>query len=99
MTVAKDGKKTDQPSMLENLKTKVLTNWRVLCLAVSFLFVYLIRQGLTSWLVFYLIAEKGAQDAGAAAARVTGLELGGLFGSLLAGRLSDRLIKGAKPGQ
>ena len=31
-------------------------------------------------------------DAGAAAFRVSGLELGGLFGSLLAGRISDYLI-------
>jgi sugar phosphate permease len=99
MAPAKDGKKAGQPSLLENLKTKVLTNWRVWCLAVSFLFVYLIRQGMTSWLVFYLIAEKGAKDSAEAAARLTGLELGGLFGSLLAGRLSDRLVKTAKPGQ
>ena len=31
-------------------------------------------------------------DAGSAAFRVSGLELGGLFGSLLAGRISDALI-------
>eukprot|EP00746_Dinoflagellata_sp_MGD_P067670 gnl/MRDRNA2_/MRDRNA2_27936_c0_seq1.p1 gnl/MRDRNA2_/MRDRNA2_27936_c0~~gnl/MRDRNA2_/MRDRNA2_27936_c0_seq1.p1 ORF type:complete len:925 (+),score=216.79 gnl/MRDRNA2_/MRDRNA2_27936_c0_seq1:105-2879(+) len=97
--VVKDGKEVEGPSMLENLRTKVLTNWRVLCLAVSFLFVYLVRQGLTSWLVFYLIAEKGAENAAVSAARITGLELGGFVGSLLAGRLSDYLISTAKPGQ
>lgn len=31
-------------------------------------------------------------DAGNAAFRVSGMELGGLFGSLLAGRISDALI-------
>jgi len=31
-------------------------------------------------------------DAGSAAFRVSGMELGGLFGSLLAGRISDALI-------
>lgn len=31
---------------------------------------------------------KGVPDAGAASLRVSGLELGGLFGSLLAGKLS-----------
>ena len=31
-------------------------------------------------------------DAGSAAFRVSGMELGGLFGSLLAGRISDHLI-------
>ena len=36
---------------------------------------------------------KGVQDAGAAAVRVSGLEVGGLFGSLLAGRISDWMVK------
>ena len=35
---------------------------------------------------------KGVGDAGSAAFRVSGMELGGLFGSLLAGRISDALI-------
>ena len=35
---------------------------------------------------------KGVTDAGNAAFRVSGMELGGLFGSLLAGRISDALI-------
>ena len=35
-------------------------------------------------------------DAGAASLRVSGLELGGLFGSLLAGKLSDMLINNSK---
>lgn len=38
---------------------------------------------------------KGVADAGTAAVRVSGLELGGLFGSLLAGKLSDYLISRA----
>lgn len=36
---------------------------------------------------------KGVADAGSAAVRVSGMELGGLFGSLLAGRLSDFLVR------
>ena len=35
---------------------------------------------------------KGVADAGSAAVRVSGMEVGGLFGSLLAGRLSDFLV-------
>jgi sugar phosphate permease len=42
-------------------------------------------QGVTSWFVFYLIKEKGVADAAQAAVRVSGLELGGLVGSLIAG--------------
>jgi OPA family sugar phosphate sensor protein UhpC-like MFS transporter len=58
-----------------------------------------VRQGVTSWAVFYLLAAKGAADAGQAALTVSGLELGGLAGSWVAGLLSDRAIKGAKEGQ
>ena len=39
---------------------------------------------------------KGVADAGAASLRVSGLELGGLFGSLLAGKLSDMLINNSQ---
>ena len=40
-----------------------------------------------------MIQVKGVADAGSAAVRVSGMELGGLFGSLLAGRLSDFLVR------
>lgn len=39
---------------------------------------------------------KGVADAGAASMRVSGLELGGLVGSMLAGKLSDILITSSK---
>ncbi|KAF8071289.1 uhpC [Scenedesmus sp. PABB004] len=67
-------------------------------LALTYFFIYVVRQGCTSWLVFYLMAEKGAADAGAAALTVSGLELGGLAGSTVAGMLSDRAIRRAGPG-
>lgn len=54
--------------------------------------VYVIRQSVTSWSLLYLIREK-AVPAAAAAWRVSGLELGGLLGSLTAGALSDSLIR------
>lgn len=57
------------------------------------------RQGVTSWFVFYLLQVKEVADAGAASLRVSGLELGGLFGSLLAGKLSDVLISKSKAGE
>ena len=85
--------------MLERLRKKVLSKPQIWLLAFSFLCVYLMRQGLTTWMVFYLIEEKGIKDFAQAAARVSGLELGGLVGSLIAGKLSDQLIKEAKPGE
>ena len=131
-------------------------------LALTYFFIYVVRQGVTSWFVFYLLQAsaraqlfahalllnacgsapklrgpglgerrlgrpgrharsrtppprapadacaslrpppapqvKGVPDAAAASLRVSGLELGGLFGSILAGKLSDMLINNSKAG-
>lgn len=84
-------------SMMDALKS-VMKQPAVWALACTYFFIYVVRQGVTSWLVFYLMAEKGAADAGSAALTVSGLELGGLAGSTVAGLLSDRAIRGAKQG-
>jgi len=62
-------------SLIENLFQNVLSNPFIWGLAFTYFCVYVIRQGITSWSVFYLIKEKGVVDAGAAALRVSGLEL------------------------
>lgn len=87
-----------QLSLLQNLRQNVLSNPYIWGLALTYFCVYIVRQGVTSWSVFYLIKEKGVADAGAAALRVSGLEVGGLAGSLLAGRLSDAAIAAGGPG-
>merc|ERR1712086_658598 len=79
-------------SLLDNLFRNVLSNPFIWGLAFTYFCVYVVRQGITSWSVFYLIKEKGVIDAGAAAVRVSGLELGGLLGSRIAGRISDWYI-------
>uniref|UniRef100_A0A6U2BE34 Major facilitator superfamily (MFS) profile domain-containing protein n=2 Tax=Micromonas pusilla TaxID=38833 RepID=A0A6U2BE34_MICPS len=79
-------------SLLDNLFQNVLSNPFIWGLAFTYFCVYVVRQGITSWSVFYLIKEKGVLDAGAAAVRVSGMELGGLLGSLIAGRISDWYI-------
>jgi len=79
-------------SIRQILFDNVLKNPFIWGMALTYFFVYVIRQGVTSWFVFYMLQEKGALDAGVAAQRVSGLELGGLVGSLLAGRLSDMYI-------
>eukprot|EP00879_Flechtneria_rotunda_P013225 GHRR01013810.1.p1 GENE.GHRR01013810.1~~GHRR01013810.1.p1 ORF type:complete len:450 (+),score=159.08 GHRR01013810.1:172-1521(+) len=84
-------------SMMDYLGS-VLKLPSIWALAFTYFFIYVVRQGVTSWLVFYLMAEKGAADAGSAALTVSGLELGGLAGSTVAGFLSDKAIRGAKQG-
>jgi MFS transporter, OPA family, sugar phosphate sensor protein UhpC len=86
-------------SLLDLLVNDCLKNPFVVGLAITYFFIYVVRQGVTSWFVFYLLQVKDVADAGAASLRVSGLELGGLLGSLLAGRISDVLIERAKPGE
>mmetsp|Transcript_5298 Transcript_5298/g.12909 ORF Transcript_5298/g.12909 Transcript_5298/m.12909 type:complete len:568 (-) Transcript_5298:203-1906(-) len=97
----KDDKKESQekPNLWKSLKENVLTQPSLYLLAACYFFVYTVRQGVTSWFVFYLIQAKGVPDAAVAAVRVSGLELGGLAGSLLAGRLSDMLIRNCREGE
>ena len=95
-----DGDGEEDPESKQSIKQilfdNVLRNPFIWGMAFTYFFVYVIRQGVTSWFVFYLLQEKGATDAGIAAQRVSGLELGGLVGSLLAGRLSDLYIARSK---
>jgi len=97
---AHDSKGNPKPkeSLIDLLVNDVLKNPFVVGLAITYFFVYVVRQGVTSWFVFYLLQVKDVADAGAASLRVSGLELGGLFGSLLAGKFSDMLIARAAPG-
>jgi sugar phosphate permease len=87
-----------KPPLLASLKL-VVRDPRIWLLALTYLCVYVVRQGVTSWMVFYLLDTGRAANAGAAALRVTGLELGGLAGSLLAGKLSDVLVARAPSGR
>jgi OPA family sugar phosphate sensor protein UhpC-like MFS transporter len=98
LDVEESGDQVEQPNLIKNLLYNVLSNPFIWGLAFTYFCVYVVRQGITSWSVFYLIKEKGVVDAGAAAVRVSGLELGGLLGSLLAGRLSDWYIANSSGG-
>lgn len=83
-------------SLMELLMNNVLKNPFIWGMALTYFFIYIVRQGVTSWFVFYLMNAKGVADVQGAALRVSGLELGGLVGSLLAGKLSDQLIKNSR---
>eukprot|EP00245_Coleochaete_scutata_P005699 TRINITY_DN19450_c0_g1_i1.p1 TRINITY_DN19450_c0_g1~~TRINITY_DN19450_c0_g1_i1.p1 ORF type:complete len:546 (-),score=94.08 TRINITY_DN19450_c0_g1_i1:402-2039(-) len=78
-----------KPSLLEIFYKEVLKSPYLWLFAVAYFFVYVVRQGVTSWFIFYL-KEMGIADA---PVRVSGLELGGLLGSLSSGFLSDYLLR------
>lgn len=76
------------PSVKEILVQDVLSNPWVWLFAFAYFFTYAIRQGTSSWFVHYLMNVKGITDLPAAAAQVSGLEIGGFFGAISAGVLS-----------
>lgn len=73
------------PSVKEILLQDVLPNPWVWLFAVAYFFAYAIRQGTSSWFVHYLMNVKGITELPAAAAQVSGLEIGGFFGAISAG--------------
>lgn len=75
----------DQPSVKSILFKDVLPNPWVWLFALSYFFVYFVRQGASTWFVHYLMNVKGASSLASAAGQVSGLEIGGFVGSLTAG--------------
>lgn len=80
----------------EKLFKHVLSNPYVWLLAVSYFFIYFVRQGVSSWAHIYLLDFKGVADAQEAAFRVSGMEIGGLLGSLVSGWASDKMMRGRR---
>lgn len=73
------------PSVTEILMQDVLPNPWIWLFAMAYFCAYMIRQGTSSWFVHYLMNVKGITDLPAAAAQVSGLEIGGFFGAISAG--------------
>ncbi len=91
---AKHEKEKELP-MKEILFKYVLTNKYIWLLAISYFFVYIIRTGINDWSVLYLVETKGYSLLTAGAC-VFWFEIGGVFGSLVAGMASDRIFKGRR---
>jgi len=62
-----DSVASNKGNLLQNLMHNVLSNPFIWGLAFTYFCVYVVRQGITSWSIFYLIKEKGVVDAGSAA--------------------------------
>lgn len=94
---------TKKPAKEETAEEKVgivdglLKSPQQWALGVAYLLVYIVRQGLLMWGIFYLL-HQGVASAAKAAALFSGFELGGFLGNLTAGAASDWLLRRAKPG-
>jgi hypothetical protein len=53
------GKEEDKPGLLTLLVEDCLKNPYVWLFAISYFFVYVVRQGVTSWFIFYLKVGAG----------------------------------------
>jgi MFS transporter, OPA family, sugar phosphate sensor protein UhpC len=73
----------------------VLGNPFLWLLAAAYFFLYFVRQAVNDWSLIYLTQAKGYGTA--AAALCVGLfEIGGLFGSLASGWISDVIFRGKR---
>lgn len=73
----------------------VLTNKWMWFLAFASFFVYIVRMAINDWSALYLIETKNYSMIKASAC-VSLFDIGGLFGMLVAGWLSDRLCSGKR---
>lgn len=90
-----DSEKLIVLSTKEILVGKVLKNRSIWILAISFFFVYIVRTAINDWVQLFLIEERGFSLI-VAGSCVFWFEIGGIFGSLSAGWLSDTMFKGRR---
>lgn len=79
----------------EILVEHVLKNRFIWVLAISYFFVYIVRTAINDWIQIFLMEEKGftLMIAGSC---IFWFEIGGIFGSLAAGWLSDTIFRGKR---
>ncbi|HEU64649.1 MAG: Membrane sensor protein UhpC [Candidatus Anoxychlamydiales bacterium] len=84
-----------QLSTKEILLKYVLKNKYIWILAVSYFFIYIIRQAINDWTLVYLVETKGYSYI-VAGTCLFWFEIGGFVGSLAAGWGSDFIFKGKR---
>lgn len=92
----KKGEEEHELSTREILVEYVLKNKFIWMLAIAYFFVYIVRIGINDWTALYLLETKDYSRLGANGC-VSLFEVGGFFGSLFAGWISDKLF-GARRG-
>ena len=85
----------DNRSYIQVLKENILCNKIMWLLAISYVFVYVIRFGTEDWIVKFLTEEK-AYSVVEASASLSILAFVGMVGVILSGVISDRIFKGKR---
>ncbi|QEY51038.1 MFS transporter [Legionella longbeachae] len=82
-------------SVKEILWNYVLSNPYIWILSISYLFIYIVRTAINDWSMLYLTEVKDYSLITAGSC-VIWFEVGGFFGSLVAGWLSDKIFQGKR---
>ncbi len=85
----------DNRSYFQVYKESILCNKIMWLLAISYVFVYVIRYGTEDWLVKYLVEDKGNSLA-MASTKLSVLAGCGIAGVLASGTISDTVFKGKR---
>ncbi len=85
----------ESPTTKEILFKYVLNNGYIWLLASSYFFLYVIRTAVNDWGLLYFVETKG-YSLMTASTCIGAFEVGGFFGSLVAGWSSDRIFRGRR---
>ena len=83
------------PSLRHILLHHVLSNKLIWYVCLANMFVYFVRIGMLDWGPTFLVEAKGSALA-EAGWKVAAFEVAGIFGAIVAGLFSDRLLKGRR---
>jgi OPA family sugar phosphate sensor protein UhpC-like MFS transporter len=92
---ASEDKQAESLTARQLLKRYVLSNPYIWLLAITYFFLYVIRTSINDWTLLYFVQAKGYSKTSAGVC-VSWFELGGFFGSLAAGWLSDACFAGRR---
>jgi MFS transporter, OPA family, sugar phosphate sensor protein UhpC len=81
----------EELSAKQVLFSYVLNNPYIWILGITYFFVYIVRMAMNTWTQLYLVETKGYSQM-AAGGVVFWFEIGGMFGSLVAGWASDKIF-------
>ncbi|WP_158997085.1 phosphoglycerate transporter protein PgtP [Pigmentibacter ruber] len=74
----------------------IFKNKYIWLLAFAYFFVYIVRIVMNDWTMPYLIEKKGYSNSTTAGTVIAAFEVGGFFGSIVAGWFSDVIFKGGR---
>jgi len=82
-------------SAYELLMEYVIKNPYIWVLSITYFFIYMVRTAINDWGLLYFVEYKGVPQL-VASSFIFAFEMGGFFGSLAAGWISDTLFKGLR---